>query len=145
MALRVVIADDNLLVREGVVPVDLEDLVYAAEPLPALPEPGPDAVARGRVAAPTTGMRVLTYSTVGLRGDCDFMLWRISYSLECLSNAQSDLMKTQLGVVWIALPPGSANRQRASAVAHLPQATHDQGISLAHDGQVRRSNLQATP
>ncbi|MGZ4787714.1 MAG: chlorite dismutase family protein [Terriglobales bacterium] len=42
-------------------------------------------------------MRVLAYSTVGLRGDADFMLWRISYSLECLSAAHSDLLKTKLG------------------------------------------------
>jgi len=42
-------------------------------------------------------MRVLTYSMTGLRADCDFMLWRISYSVECLSSAHSDLMKTQLG------------------------------------------------
>jgi chlorite dismutase len=42
-------------------------------------------------------MRILSYSTTGLRADCDFMLWRISYSLECLSNAHSDLMKTHLG------------------------------------------------
>ena len=42
-------------------------------------------------------MRVLSYSTAGLRGDCDFMLWRISYSLECLNTAHSDLMKTHLG------------------------------------------------
>lgn len=51
---------------EGVVPVDLEDLVYACEPLPpvdAAPavEPGAPPV-RGRVAGPTDGMRVLTYS-----------------------------------------------------------------------------------
>jgi len=50
---------------EGVVPIDLEDMVYAFEPLPSAGpalavEPG--AVVRGRVAAPTTGMRVLTYS-----------------------------------------------------------------------------------
>lgn len=50
---------------EGVVPVDLEDMVYAFEPLPpagpvAAIEPG--AVVRGRIAAPATGMRVLTYS-----------------------------------------------------------------------------------
>lgn len=42
-------------------------------------------------------MRVLSYTTAGLRGDCDFMLWRISYSLECLNTAHSDLMKTHLG------------------------------------------------
>ncbi|MBL8625274.1 MAG: pilus assembly protein PilM [Myxococcales bacterium] len=49
---------------EGVVPVDLEDLVYAFEPLAAVPAApiDPGAPARGRVAAPTDGMRVLTYS-----------------------------------------------------------------------------------
>ncbi len=53
---------------EGVVPVDLEELVYACEPLPAVDaapvapiEPGAPPI-RGRVAAPTDGMRVLTYS-----------------------------------------------------------------------------------
>ncbi len=49
---------------EGVVPVDLDDLVYASEPLPiqvAAPvEPGQPV--RGRAAAPTEGLRVLTYS-----------------------------------------------------------------------------------
>lgn len=47
---------------EGVVPVDLEDLVYAAEPLPPAPVADSEASSRGRVAPPTDGMRVLTYS-----------------------------------------------------------------------------------
>ncbi|HET9619726.1 MAG TPA: pilus assembly protein PilM [Kofleriaceae bacterium] len=65
---------------EGVVPVDLEDMVYAFEPLPAPPAapasdeavdpagPGAPAAAastapkRGRVAPPADGMRVLTYA-----------------------------------------------------------------------------------
>lgn len=51
---------------EGVVPVDLEDLVYACEPLPPVEPPAapvePGTPLRGRVAAPTDGMRVLTYS-----------------------------------------------------------------------------------
>ena len=54
---------------EGVVPVDLEELVYACEALPPLAAPapaGPEAVeqgaVRGRSAAPIDGMRVLTYS-----------------------------------------------------------------------------------
>jgi general secretion pathway protein L len=56
---------------EGIVPVDIEELVYAAEPLPALPasavaDPAADAGGpvplRGRAAPPTTGMRVLTYA-----------------------------------------------------------------------------------
>ena len=47
---------------EGIVPVDLEDLVYAFDPLPTVEAGAADAAARGRVAAPTDGMRVLTYS-----------------------------------------------------------------------------------
>jgi chlorite dismutase len=42
-------------------------------------------------------MRILTYSTAGLRADTDFMLWRISYSLDCLSSAHTDFIKTRLG------------------------------------------------
>jgi Tfp pilus assembly PilM family ATPase len=71
---------------EGVVPIDLEDMVYAFEPIPrvaapAAPAATPDAPVttdeeptkvqgqglpaqgpRGRVAAPSDGMRVLTYA-----------------------------------------------------------------------------------
>jgi general secretion pathway protein L len=47
---------------EGVVPVDLEDMVYTFEPLPLPPSPGPTADIRGRVAPPVEGMRVLTYA-----------------------------------------------------------------------------------
>jgi Tfp pilus assembly PilM family ATPase len=50
---------------EGVVPLDLEDMVYTFEPLPPAPAsaplPGGEA-ARGRVAPPADGMRVLTYA-----------------------------------------------------------------------------------
>ena len=64
---------------EGVVPVDLEDMVYAFDPLPPVAPPpglppagavaaevalpgGAPEVQRGRVAAPSEGMRVLTYA-----------------------------------------------------------------------------------
>jgi Tfp pilus assembly PilM family ATPase len=50
---------------EGVVPVDLEDMVYTFEPIPTPPAPtGLEEVSlqRGRVAAPAEGMRVLTYA-----------------------------------------------------------------------------------
>ncbi|HXZ79288.1 MAG TPA: chlorite dismutase family protein [Terriglobales bacterium] len=42
-------------------------------------------------------MRMLTYSMVGLRSDCQMMLWRICYSLDCLSSAHADFMHTRLG------------------------------------------------
>lgn len=42
-------------------------------------------------------MKVLAYSLVGLRADCHFMLWRICYSLECLQEMVSDLLRTRMG------------------------------------------------
>lgn len=46
---------------EGVVPVDLEDMVYCFEQIPAAPAAVPEGV-RGRVAPPAEGMRVLSYA-----------------------------------------------------------------------------------
>jgi Tfp pilus assembly PilM family ATPase len=67
---------------EGVVPLDLEDMVYTFEPLPPAPATGPvpaEAV-RGRVAPPVDGMRVLTYAMkrehteqlIGLGKECGY-------------------------------------------------------------------------
>jgi chlorite dismutase len=42
-------------------------------------------------------MTVLTYSTVGLRANCDFFLWRICYSPECLQSMHAEMMRTRLG------------------------------------------------
>jgi chlorite dismutase len=40
---------------------------------------------------------LLTYSTVGTRSDCDFMIWRISYSLELIQELTGKLFATPLG------------------------------------------------
>ncbi len=40
---------------------------------------------------------VLAYSTMGIRGDCDFMLWRIAFELEPLQEMAACLMATGLG------------------------------------------------
>jgi chlorite dismutase len=40
---------------------------------------------------------VYGYSTVGTRGDCDFMMWRISYSLEAIQQLTARLLATKLG------------------------------------------------
>ena len=42
-------------------------------------------------------MRVLTYSTVGMRGDADLMLWRICYSINCLQEMAADVLRTRMG------------------------------------------------
>ena len=39
----------------------------------------------------------LTYSTVGLRGDVDMVLWRICYSVDDLNQMTAELMATPLG------------------------------------------------
>lgn len=68
---------------EGVVPLDLEEMVYTFEQLPAVPEntEGPTAEAqRGRIAPPVDGMRVLSYAMkreraeqlISLGKDCGF-------------------------------------------------------------------------
>ena len=69
---------------EGVVPVDLEDMVYTFEPLPPVIPPAtgplPPEATRGRVAPPAEGMRVLSYAMrreraeelIQLAGQCGF-------------------------------------------------------------------------
>ena len=44
-----------------------------------------------------SGTIVVPYSTVGLRADCDFFLWRIDYKLERLQQMQAELSRTALG------------------------------------------------
>jgi chlorite dismutase len=40
---------------------------------------------------------VIPYTTVGIRGDCDFMLWRIGYEVELFQEMSSKLLATGLG------------------------------------------------
>lgn len=40
---------------------------------------------------------VIPYSLVGIRGDCDFMLWRIGYELLCFQEMTAKLLSTDLG------------------------------------------------
>src|SRR5437660_830347 len=42
-------------------------------------------------------MITLAYSLVGIRGDSDFFLWRVSYRLEDLEQMSAELMNTGLG------------------------------------------------
>ena len=42
-------------------------------------------------------MLVIPYSMVGIRGDCDFMLWRISYNLLQFQDMTAQLLATDLG------------------------------------------------
>ena len=46
---------------------------------------------------PQPGMICLTYSTAGLRGDADFLLWRISLNTDAFQQHTRQLNKTRLG------------------------------------------------
>jgi chlorite dismutase len=43
------------------------------------------------------GTIVIPYSTVGVKANCDFFLWRIDYKLETLQKMQVELNRTVLG------------------------------------------------
>ena len=40
---------------------------------------------------------VVPYSTIGIRGDCDFMLWRISYDLDLFQDMSTKILASGLG------------------------------------------------
>ena len=48
-------------------------------------------------------MLVIPYSLVGIRGDCDFMLWRIGYDLPKFQEMTAQLLSTDLGK-YLATP-----------------------------------------
>src|SRR5207247_6007150 len=51
-----------------------------------------------RVADEYTGkVMTIPYTTVGIRGDCDIMLWRITYELELFQEMSTKLLSTALG------------------------------------------------
>lgn len=47
---------------------------------------------------------VVPYSTIGIRGDCDFMLWRISDDLDLFQDMSAKILASGLGRYLI--PPG---------------------------------------
>jgi len=47
--------------------------------------------------APRQGLICLTYSTVGLKADCDFLLWRIGSSPDLFQQHQQAINKSRLG------------------------------------------------
>jgi chlorite dismutase len=48
-------------------------------------------------AAPRSGMMCLSYSTAGLKADCDFMLWRISLLPDDFQAQTAAMNRTRLG------------------------------------------------
>src|SRR3990170_1192916 len=70
-------------------------------------------------------MTVLSYTTVGMRADTDFMLWRICYHLEEIQEMTTALLNTELGQ-YLTMP--------YSLLAMTKRSTYV--IEHQHEGQV---------
>ena len=76
---------------------------------------------------------VVPYTTVGIRGDCDFMLWRIGYELELFQEMMSKILATGLGQYLTAPYSYLSMTKRSVYVDHH-----------VHEGQDSR-RLKITP
>ena len=78
----------------------------------------------------------LTYSTVGLRPDCDMALWRICYSVDDLSEMMAELMATPLGgYLQLANNYISMTKRSPYLIGHEHEGQHDSRGSIRPGGQ----------
>jgi chlorite dismutase len=77
-----------------------------------------------------------TYSLVGLRADCDFMLWRISHDPGCFQQMQAEINATALGAYveqpysFLSLQKRSQYVNRVSGSGHGVELLPGQGAYL---------------
>jgi len=124
---------------EGVVPVDLEDMVYTFEPIPAPPmtaavTPGTpgvvDLATRGRQAAPTDGMRVLTYA---MRRDRAEHL--IDLGVSCGFNPRGVLACGGAAVRLVSHTPSLLRARTEGAVAVIDIGHDRTDVVVVADGK----------
>jgi chlorite dismutase len=78
----------------------------------------------------------LTYSTVGLRPDCDMVLWRICYSVDDLSEMMAELMATPLGgYLELANNYIAMTKRSPYLIGHEHEGQHDSRGSIRPGGQ----------
>ena len=75
-------------------------------------------------------MILRTYSLVGLRGDCDFLLWCVSEDLETFQQFHADLLATGLGH-YASLPYSYLSMTRRSIYVDKHQHAGQEGTRLA--------------
>src|SRR4051812_40347238 len=129
---------------EGVVPVDLEDMVYAFEPLPqpmtpagpvpGQPLPGPAFAApdaqRGRIAPPSDGMRVLTYA---MRRDRAEHL--INLGKDCGFDPRGLLAVGGAAIRLVGHTPSLARARNDGAVAVIDIGHERTGVAVVASGK----------
>ena len=72
---------------------------------------------------------VLPYSTVGIRGDCDFMLWRIGYELELFQEMSAKLLATGVGK-YLSSPYSYLSMTKRSIYVDLHTHENQEGKRL---------------
>lgn len=78
----------------------------------------------------------LTYSTVGTRGDCDMVLWRICYCAEDINQMTADLLATQLGGYLETAHSFLAMTKRSQyLIGHEHEGQHDSRGAIRPGGQ----------
>jgi len=72
---------------------------------------------------------VIPYSLVGVRGDCDFMLWRIGYDLLKLQEMSAQLLATDLGK-YLTTPFSLLSMTKRSVYVDKHQHAGQEGTRL---------------
>lgn len=125
---------------EGVVPVDLEDMVYAFEPIPSPPPTAAAALdpaftglageTHGRVAPPAEGMRVLTYA---MRRDRAEQL--IAMARECGFEARGIVACGGGAAKLVERVPSLAQARQAGAVAVIDIGHERTDVAVVAQGK----------
>lgn len=120
---------------EGVVPVDLEDMVYCFEPIPPPPAPVgnvamPLVEPRGRVAPPVEGMRVLSYAMRRERAE-----QLIALGGECHFNVRGVLPCAGAAVRIVDRTPSLAKARQDGAVAVIDIGHERTDVIVVHAGK----------
>jgi chlorite dismutase len=78
----------------------------------------------------------LTYSTVGLRGDVDMVLWRICYSVDDLNQMTAELLASPLGG-YLQTPHNflAMTKRSQYLIGHEHEGQHDSRGSIRPGGQ----------
>src|ERR1051325_1208866 len=71
-------------------------------------------------------MIVLSYGLVGIRGDADFFLWRVSYHLEDFEQMSAELMNTGIGK-YLSVPYSYLSMTRRSIYVEEHQKEDPEG------------------
>src|SRR5213594_764984 len=69
------------------------------------------------------------YGLVGIRGDCDFLLWQVAEDLDALVELQTALNRTDLGA-YLAIPYSYLAMTRRSIYEFPQDPTHDQRLVI---------------